>query len=104
MSMKPAQAYYDAVCTHAKIGWYVGCTTPVLMWTITNASSRSLRVLAAVLMISTGAWVEARQAQPSGGETTPAEKMGWWVRINPANQAHRVYWRFGPTPTQLSAP
>jgi hypothetical protein len=47
---------------------------------------------------------EGRQAQPSPGETTPAEKAGWWVRINPSNQARRVYWRFGAAPNQLSAP
>jgi hypothetical protein len=27
-----------------------------------------------------------------------------WVRINPTNQATRVYWRFGAAPNELSAP
>src|ERR671919_570183 len=48
--------------------------------------------------------LEGRQFGPSPGETTPAQKAGWWVRINPANQATRVYWRFGTAPNELSAP
>jgi hypothetical protein len=48
--------------------------------------------------------IHARQAEPSQGATTPAEKAGWWVRLNAANQARRVYWRFGSAPHQLSAP
>jgi hypothetical protein len=48
--------------------------------------------------------LKGRQWGPSPGETTPAQKAGWWVRINPTNQATRVYWRFGAAPNQLSAP
>jgi len=48
--------------------------------------------------------LEGRQWGPSPGETTPAQKAGWWVRIEPANQATRVYWRFGTAPNELSAP
>ena len=48
--------------------------------------------------------LEGQQWGPSPGETTPAEKAGWWMRINPDNQATRVYWRFGAAPNRLSAP
>ena len=30
--------------------------------------------------------------------------QGWWIRINPTNQAGHVYWRFGANPTELGAP
>jgi hypothetical protein len=36
--------------------------------------------------------------------TEPAQRDGWWIRINPTNQAGHVYWRFGATPTTLGAP
>jgi hypothetical protein len=48
--------------------------------------------------------LEAQRFGPTAGETTPAQKAGWWVRINPANQATRVYWRFGAASNQLGAP
>lgn len=48
--------------------------------------------------------LDGRQFGPSRGETAPAEKAGWWVRINPTNEATRVYWRFGAVANQLSAP
>ena len=36
--------------------------------------------------------------------TEPATKQGWWIRINPMNQAGHVYWRFGANPAALGAP
>jgi hypothetical protein len=47
---------------------------------------------------------EGRQWGPSPGDTRPAEKAGWWVRINADNHASRAYWRSGAAPNQLSAP
>ena len=61
-------------------------------------------LLSAALYSEPSFGLEGTQWGPSPGETTPAEKAGWWVRINPANQATRVYWRFGAEPNQLSAP
>ena len=36
--------------------------------------------------------------------TTPAVREGWWIRINPTNQADHVYWRFGATAATVGAP
>jgi hypothetical protein len=48
--------------------------------------------------------LEGRRWGPGPGVTTPAPKVGWSVR-NPRRQpGTRVYWRFGATPDQLSAP
>lgn len=47
---------------------------------------------------------DAPQAGPAPPETTPAQKAGWWVRVNPTTQANRVYWRFGVAANQLGAP
>jgi hypothetical protein len=44
--------------------------------------------------------------RPSGTPvlTTPAEKTGWWIRINPNSQADHVFWRFGTALKDLSSP
>jgi hypothetical protein len=36
--------------------------------------------------------------------TAPAEKAGWWIRVNPNSQATHVYLRFGRGVSDLSAP
>ena len=64
---------------------------------------RSLRwkcVLLSVGLCALGAVAAAQGA----AVVAPAEKTGWWIRINPTNQAERVYWRFGAEPTALGAP
>ena len=75
------------------------------MPTISRSRSKLVLLMSAALAFGTLTWpLEAQQWGPSPGETTPAEKAGWWVRINPADQATRVYWRFGAAPSKLSAP
>ena len=72
---------------------------------ISRSRSTLVLLLSAALAFSAFTWpLEAQQWGPSPGETTPAQKAGWWVRINPADQATRVYWRFGAAPNRLSAP
>jgi hypothetical protein len=34
----------------------------------------------------------------------PITKDGWWIRVNPANEATNVSWRFGAEPNRLGAP
>jgi hypothetical protein len=36
--------------------------------------------------------------------TAAAQREGWWIRLNPSNQATHVYWRFGDTAKTLGAP
>jgi hypothetical protein len=62
--------------------------------------------LLTVLAIGTAAWsAEGRQfVRPRPPETTPAQKAGWWIRVNPANEATQVSWRFGALANRLSAP
>lgn len=50
---------------------------------------------------------EASAALQAGGAAVPAGpavKDGWWIRINPANQANNLSWRFGPARNRLSTP
>jgi hypothetical protein len=61
-------------------------------------------LIAALALGASFSSVEGRAAQAMPGATTPAGRAGWWVRINPTNQATRVYWRFGPAANQLSSP
>ena len=71
----------------------------------TYARYRTLVPTVIALAVGAVTWtVEARQAVQKPAETTPAEKAGWWVRVNPDTEATHVYWRFGATRRQLSAP
>ena len=71
----------------------------------THARYRTLVPTVIALAIGAVAWtVEARQAVQKPPETMAAEKAGWWVRVNPNTAATHVYWRFGATRRQLSAP
>jgi hypothetical protein len=36
--------------------------------------------------------------------TEPAQRQGWWIRINPPNTATHVFWRFGDRANRLGAP
>jgi hypothetical protein len=63
---------------------------------------RHLVSAVAVIALAAGAAV-GTAAQPAP-ITAAAEKTGWWIRINPANHATHVYWRFGAATAQLSAP
>jgi hypothetical protein len=75
------------------------------MLNIWRTQPKFVLVLSVLIALGAFTWpLEGRQAGPSPGETMPALKAGWWVRINPTNQATRVYWRFGSAPNQLSAP
>ena len=71
----------------------------------THARYRTLVPTVIALAIGAVAWtVEARQAVQKPPATMAAEKAGWWVRVNPNTAATHVYWRFGATRRQLSAP
>lgn len=67
---------------------------------------RTSALLVVTALSLAGAELARGQFGPGGPDaiTTPAEKTGWWIRINPQNQAARVYWRFGAAPNQLGAP
>ena len=67
----------------------------------TRRSLVALTLLSAVLLLGVG---EARQFASTAPETAPAEKAGWWVRVNPGTDATHVYWRFGMAADQLGAP
>ena len=58
----------------------------------------------ALAVVVFGLGVDARQWSSIAGETVPAGKAGWWLRVNPQNQASHVFLRFGPEPSQLGAP
>jgi hypothetical protein len=49
-------------------------------------------------------WAVAVAVQAQSTINVPAQKEGWWIRLNPTNQAPRVYWRFGPTAKRIGAP
>ena len=62
------------------------------------------RLLAAALGVLATAVVGGAQVGPTSPETVPAQRAGWWVRVEPATQANRVYWRFGLAANELGAP
>ena len=55
-------------------------------------------------IILLGLGVEARQWTSVAGETAPAGKAGWWLRVNPQNQASHIFLRFGAERDNLGAP
>jgi hypothetical protein len=46
----------------------------------------------------------ALQNNAAGVPSGPAVKDGWWIRVNPGNQADNLSWRFGPARNRLSTP
>jgi hypothetical protein len=73
------------------------------------SAMKSLRrfVTLAVLALgigTSGLLLDARQWTSTPGETAPAGKAGWWVRVNPQNQASHVFLRFGIERSQLGGP
>jgi hypothetical protein len=67
-------------------------------------SSRGIRLLGLIAVFFALSTFLAAQGSGTPVLTDPAQKAGWWIRINPANQASRVYWRFGTGVRDLSAP
>lgn len=66
-----------------------------------------LFVTAAVLAVGIavpGVSLDAGQWTSVPGETAPASRVGWWIRVNPQNQASHVFLRFGIERSQLGAP
>jgi hypothetical protein len=73
-----------------------------------SSPSRTRRQLG-VWLVATVAVVPGSIGQAQGPAATPAvtepaQRDGWWIRINPANEATHVYWRFGGEASRLSAP
>ena len=42
--------------------------------------------------------------RPNAVPAAPVTRSGWWIRVNPANQADNVSWRFGAARNKLSTP
>jgi len=42
--------------------------------------------------------------RPNAVPSAPVTRSGWWIRVNPANQADNVSWRFGAARNKLSNP
>ena len=42
--------------------------------------------------------------RPNAVPSAPVTREGWWIRVNPANQADNVSWRFGAARNKLSNP
>jgi hypothetical protein len=69
------------------------------------------RTLAAAAMTAlfvggvSGAPAPEPAAQRTGAiPAAEVTRAGWWIRVNPANVAGNVSWRFGTSPTRLSNP
>jgi hypothetical protein len=58
--------------------------------------------LAAVLSVAPD--VAAQVERPNAVPAAPVTRSGWWIRVNPANQADNVSWRFGAARNKLSNP
>jgi len=74
--------------------------------TVTPLRARlAVAVAIAAALGSSMAWtVDAAQATQRPPITAPAERTGWWMRVNPSNQATTVFWRFGAAANRLGAP
>jgi len=68
----------------------------------------AVTALTATLAVLAGAVLPeaAPQQAPRVGaiEAAPVTRQGWWIRVNPANQADNVSWRFGAARNRLSNP
>jgi hypothetical protein len=42
--------------------------------------------------------------RPNAVPSVPVTREGWWIRVNPANLADNVSWRFGAARNKLSNP
>ena len=75
---------------------------------MTSRPSRTRRQLGPWLVVTiamvVGSIGEAQGPRATPAVTEPAQRDGWWLRINPANEATHVYWRFGPEAKRLSNP
>jgi hypothetical protein len=69
-----------------------------------SAICRCIRTVLATLLILGFSAVVAAQGSRTPVLTAAAQKAGWWMRVNPNSQATRIYWRFGTTVSNLSAP
>ena len=69
-----------------------------------SAVSRRCRLVAVAFTLALPALLAAQGSSGTPVLTAAAQKAGWWIRINPNNQAARVYWRFGTAVKDLTAP
>lgn len=47
---------------------------------------------------------EPQPQRPNAVPSAPMTREGWWIRVNPGNQADNVSWRFGAARNRLSNP
>lgn len=76
-----------------------------MMRTLTRAlaaGAAAASLAAAVAMTPVPA--TAQEARPNAVPTAPVTREGWWIRINPANTAENVSWRFGAVRNKLGNP
>jgi hypothetical protein len=70
-----------------------------MMRTVTKAIA--IAVMTASL---TAASPEPQTQRPNAVPSAPVTREGWWIRVNPANQADNLSWRFGAARNRLSNP
>jgi hypothetical protein len=47
---------------------------------------------------------ETPEQQPGAIAAAPVTRDGWWIRVNPANHANNLSWRFGAARNRLGTP
>ena len=90
------------ILIEATPGFKDGTAVAATMVEVVMAKHRYL--MAAVGICALAGTVAAQAPFVNIPITAPATKEGWWIRINPTNQAGHVYWRFGVTAAALGAP
>jgi hypothetical protein len=66
----------------------------------TSVNARRTLLAATIALVCATASAQG----PAAAITAAAQKEGWWIRVNPTNQAARVYWRVGSAANQLGGP
>ena len=57
--------------------------------------------ITAIALTVAAASLLAQNPRPSEVPSGPVTREGWWVRVNPANEADNISWRFGAARNRL---
>jgi hypothetical protein len=60
--------------------------------------------MTAIALTVAAASLLAQNPRPSEVPSGPVTREGWWVRVNPANEADNISWRFGAARNRLGTP
>lgn len=70
-----------------------------------NAGLAAMVAATSLAAVLSAAPASAPQVErPNAVPAAPVTREGWWIRVNPTNEADNVSWRFGAVRNKLSNP